>query len=368
MSLIELRVGDAIDELRKLPSDFVNCIVTSPPYWGLRDYGVEGQLGLEPTPDLYLAQMVTVFEECRRVLRRDGTCWVVMGDSYFNPRLGGSRGKSSGLNSSRAAEAVRDAKRAQYSDKQRIGAAPELSPSRRSAIPGLKPKDLVGMPWRLALALQAAGWYLRRDVIWEKATPMPESVRDRPTTAHEYLFMLTRSEQYRYDAQAIAQPVTGGSHPRGKLPANWGAGKDPREATSLSAGRQRPTPKARLAHRQAWLGTRLNPSFDLAVRGLVENRNARSVWKIRSEPFRGDHFATFPRELVRRCIKAGCPANGRVLDPFAGSGTVGIVAAELQRDAVLIELSPKYAQLALDRIRRSCGLLAQVSVIAEDGY
>lgn len=360
MSLIDLRIGDALDQLRVVPDKFVQCIVTSPPYWGLRDYGVTGQIGLEPTPADYIDRMVQVFEECRRVLRPDGTCWVVMGDSYFNPRIGGSRGSKSTINSAHGQNAVKDAKRAQYSPKQTQGAAPDLSPSRRSAIPGLKPKDLVGMPWRLALALQSAGWYLRSDIIWEKATPMPESVRDRPTTSHEHVFLLTRSERYKFDAQAISEPVTGGAHPRGKLPANWGSGDASREAHALSAGRKRPTPKARQAHSVRWNGPRLNPSFDTAVRGLVERRNARSVWRIRSEPFRGDHFATFPRDLVRRCIKAGCPHGGMVLDPFAGSGTVGIVACELGRDALLIELSPQYAQLARNRIRDACGLLAEL--------
>ncbi len=293
--------GDCRDVLATLPDESVHCVVTSPPYFGLRDYGVEVQIGLEPAPEDFIDEMVAVFREVRRVLRTDGTCWVNLGDSYAND------GKWGGHTGGKHAKAL------------------HASPiGRNKRYTGLKPKDLCGIPWRVALALQADGWWLRRDIIWHKVNPMPENVWDRCTTTHEYVFHLTRSQDYFYDANAIKEPVTGNAHARGN-------GINPKAQEPGS-------------------GIRQNASFSGAVNGLVNERNKRSVWTIVSEPFPEAHFATFPPALVEPCILAGCPAGGTVLDPFGGAGTTGMVAARLHRNAILIELNPEYAEIAERRI------------------
>ena len=312
---VRILIGDALTRLRDLPNESVHCCVTSPPYWGLRDYGVEGQIGLEETPGAYVARMVEVFAEVRRVLRADGTCWVNLGDSYAASRP--------------------------YQVPSTMG-GPKHGPAqaalgRGSSVPdGLKPKDLVGIPWRVAFALQADGWWLRSDIIWHKPNPMPESVADRPTKSHEYVFLLTKSERYAYDADAIAEPalyqVEEGRQASGMY--SFGSGRD-------DGGR----------HRSGGFVT--GPT-----------RNARSVWTIATQPFPGSHFATMPPALAERCIKAGCPAGGTVLDPFGGAGTTGLVADRLQRDAVLIELSPAYAEMARDRIRDEAPLTCAVEIAA----
>lgn len=299
--------------LPTLPADSVHCVVTSPPYWGLRDYGVAGQLGLESTPEAYLAQMVGVFREVRRVLRDDGTCWLNMGDAY-NSRLNGSHGGWNG--SSPTPQRTMNP-----------GADVQIS------APGCKPKDLVGMPWRLAFALQADGWYLRADCIWAKPNPMPESVTDRPTKAHEYVFLLTKSARYFYDADAVREPDAGNDHARSILTGQ----------ASLE-----PSNGLRSPHR----GLRT-----LAGRNGT-GRNLRTVWTIATEPTPDAHFATFPQALALRCILAGCPAGGIVLDPFAGTGTVGRVAEHCGRHAILIELSPAYGELIRERTAQR-GLFAQ---------
>jgi DNA modification methylase len=277
------------------------------------------QLGLEPTPDVYIARIVQVFREVRRVLRRDGTCWLNIGDSYA--AQGG--GKAEG----------------QYEEKRVPGATWQAP---RSAPPGLKPKDLVGIPWRLAFALQADGWYLRADVIWSKPNPMPESVTDRPTKAHEYVFLLTREARYFYDADAIRELAEW---------ARWGDQTNGKHEGSESAA--------------SWIGSRskaeLTPRNDgdrwneANGRGFVPNqsgRNARSVWTIATQPYAEAHFATFPEELPRRCIAAGCPEDGIVLDPFMGSGTVALVARRLGRRSIGIELNPEYAELCARRLQQ----------------
>ena len=307
-------VGDALEQLRSLPSGSVHCVVTSPPYWGLRDYGVDGQIGLEASLAEFLAKLVAVFEEVRRVLRDDGTCWVNMGDCYVTPANTGTgwnsviNGKGTQIEAGRASRAVRRT---------------------RASTGGLKQKDLVGQPWRLAFALQDAGWYLRRDIIWHKPNPMPETVHDRPTTAHEYLFLLSKSQRYHYDAGAIRERASSATH---RPVAGWAAG--PGSHSSIDHNRDRMTrPRARHGDRPA-CGT----------------RNRRSVWTIPVTPFRGAHFATFPRKLVEPCILAGCPVGGLVLDPFAGSGTTGVVAVSLGRSFLGIELNPSYAEMARSRL------------------
>jgi DNA modification methylase len=364
--------GDCIEQLRELPDESIHCCVTSPPYWGLRDYGVDGQLGLEETPEQFIDKMVAVFAEVRRVLRADGTCWVNIGDTYAMRAQG--QGQMVG------------------SHDGAVGRASRPSPKRR--IRGdLKNKDLVGIPWMLAFALRADGWYLRRDIIWSKPNPMPESVTDRPTSAHEYLFLLTKSPRYFYDAEAIREPL---EHPN-------------RSGTNPSLA----------AHTQPGNTFQIREGERTGIDSNPAGRNKRSVWTIATRPYPEAHFATFPPDLVEPCVLAGtspkvcggCGApwerrvgvsggtigkswsdhaddlgegkkgggdlrrglatydrrtlgwqptcdhaddSGRavVLDPFSGAATTGLVATQLGRDFIGIELNPEYVQLGEDRIKR----------------
>jgi DNA modification methylase len=305
---VRILKGDCRDVLRTLPDASVHCVVTSPPYWGLRDYGVAGQVGLEPSYLDFVDQMVGVFRDVRRVLREDGTCWLNLGDSYASAWVCNRRSE---IGAGSLANGKRDAR-----------------PNR--LVGGLKEKDLCGIPWRVAFALQADGWYLRQDIIWSKPNPMPESVRDRCTKAHEYLFLLSKSERYHYDQDAIAEPVA----------KQWTEANGPvgRNGLSVKDGGQR------------------NPQTGA---GLTE-RNKRSVWEVTTQPFSEAHFATFPPALIEPCIKAGCPAGGTVLDPFGGAGTTGLVADRLGRNAILIELNPEYAAMADWRINADAGMFAEV--------
>jgi len=311
-------VGDVREQLRTLADNSVHCIVTSPPYWGLRDYGVDGQIGLEASPAEFIAAMVDVFEELRRVLRPDGTCWMNMGDSYAANRGSGASGIGA---------------------KQATNVGANLG---KLKVPsGFKAKDLVMMPHRLAIALQDAGWWVRQDIVWSKPNPMPESVRDRCTKSHEYIFLLTKSDKYFYDAEAIKEASTSTS-PAGN--------KTHKYADAYASGTSE-------EHRtKAGL---------VALAGVEwETRNKRSVWTMGSQPFAEAHFATFPPELPETCIKAGCPPGGVVLDPFFGAGTTGLVAERLQRDCIGIELNPAYAEIARRRIVGDCPILADVRVVA----
>jgi DNA modification methylase len=326
----EIRTGDALEQLRAMPAESVNCCVTSPPYWGLRDYGVGGQIGLEGSLQEFLGKLVAVFEEVRRVLRPDGTCWVNMGDCYVTQAPGNDRPDHSG-NDRTGTRGLQGASRRA----QRI-----MKPKRP---PGLKMKDLVGQPWRLAFALQDAGWYLRRDIIWSKTNPMPETVHDRPATSHEYLFLLSKSKRYHYDAKAVMEPCTGRTNARGH-------GVNAKIRGGLTSWQNGPGSHDTVAHNKARGRVRQNASFSASIAGPVDKRNRRSVWTIPCQPFKGAHFATFPPALVRPCILAGCPAGGLVLDPFTGSGTTGVVAMQEGRRFVGIELNPDYAEMARQRI------------------
>jgi DNA modification methylase len=305
-----------------LPNGSMNVCVTSPPYWGLRDYGHEGQLGLEATPEQYVANMVEVFREVKRVLRDDGTLWLNIGDSYAGDR-GGSH---------QPAETLAGGKHGKTDDGEAVNRDRHAgyNPSRNASAIGLKHKDLVGIPWMLAFALRADGWYLRQDIIWHKPNPMPESVTDRCTKAHEYLFLLSKSERYYYDADAIRQPAAENS--KGK---NW----TERQAMGFRGDSKHPTKDAIEA------GLHI-PSFAPNVNGV----NRRSVWTVNTRPYRGAHFATFPPALIEPCILAGCPKGGTVLDPFGGSGTTAEVALKNGRSVVLNELNPEYIKLAEARI------------------
>jgi DNA modification methylase len=285
-----------------LPNCSVQCVVTSPPYFGLRDYGVNGQIGLEQSPAEYVAQLVLVFNEVRRVLRDDGVCWLNIGDSY-------------------ASQAGQQVDNTIGRKGRQAGAWGGKS---RRAPDGFKPKDLLGIPWRVAFALQDAGWYLRSDIIWSKPNPMPESVTDRPTKAHEYVFLLTKSARYFYDADAVAEPAQ-----------DWGT----RDRTNGKYHSE---------------GTGLNPHTGLLR--SYDTRNLRSVWSIATQPYSGAHFATMPPELARRCIKAGSKAGDTILDPFSGSGTTGKVALELGRRYIGLELNPAYIELSQERQTVTMGM------------
>jgi len=337
---LDLRVGDCRAILPTIGAESVQCCVTSPPYWGLRDYGGHAeQLGLESSPEAFLDEMVAVFREVRRVLRKDGTCWLNMGDGYCGAP-GGHQGQT-GERSTRTFTA-----RILMEKKGR----------------GLKRKDLVGMPWRLALALQADGWFLRADIIWHKPNPMPETVRDRPTKAHEYIFLLSKSESYFYNAEAIKEPVSGTAHARRgyKTPDGWDTSKgNGGHGVFHKNGREKGqyrTPGVGPKSSRPGSGVKANESFHASVVDLVSSRNKRSVWTVPTRPFKGAHFATYPPELITPCILAGSRPGDVVLDPFGGSGTTGQVALELGRSALLIELNPEYAQLIEKRTSVTPGL------------
>jgi DNA modification methylase len=317
--------GDCREVLRELTSDSVDCVVTSPPYWGLRDYGNDGQLGLERTPEEYVANMVAVFREVRRVLKPSGTCWLNLGDSYAGSWGAQSRYPEQAVddieNLGLSGEALEYARKQVHGmSGQQIKAAPKRTRT-GSWVNGrsdLKPKDLVGIPWRVAFALQADGWYLRSDIIWSKPNPMPESVTDRPTKSHEYLFLLTKSARYFFDNEAVRETSTG------------------RDSGNLSTVESY-QPNGRSHRRTTW---------PYESNG---QRNIRSVWTIATRPYPGAHFAVFPPELPERCIKAGSAPSGTILDPFAGSGTVGMVANRLSRRVILIDLNPKYLRQQMAR-------------------
>lgn len=319
----------------------MHCVVTSPPYYGLRDYGVDGQIGLEDTPAEFLQRLVELFREVRRVLRKDGTCWVNMGDTYA-----GSWG-AEGRTTSRAKKTTKNP-----------GGF------------GLKKKDLMGMPWRLALALQSDGWYLRSDIVWSKPNPMPSSVKDRPALSHEYVFLLTKSARYFYDADAVKERAVGeesitkpagwdgreGGHREltGRYPGNgvgFGHGYD---ADQRERGRIRGSKRNSFAREtKASAGEHGQKPQHRPGREDVDytgTRNRRTVWTIPVAPFKGAHFATFPPLLVQPCILAGCPLGGVVLDMFGGAGTVALVADRLGRDSINIELNPEYITLAQARL------------------
>ncbi len=378
--------GDVLAVLKTLPDSLVDCVVTSPPYWGLRDYGSNGQMGLEPTLEEYIGKMTAVFHEVRRVLKDTGTLWLNMGDGYS---LTCPNKQSEQVSSP------------YYKDNTRTGA-------RHRETPGLRPKNLLGQPWRLAFALQVDGWTLRSDIIWHKPNPMPESCTDRPTKSHEYVFLMSKKAHYFYDAEAIKEDVTGGAHARGdgvnpkaKMPNGW----DQENHGRAGYGRFK---------------TKQNESFSAAVTGLVNSRNKRTVWTIATQSYSEAHFATFPEKLVEPCIRAGtsergycaecglpwvrvvekgdggisggwaqgkeidekvnikpsgqvawdsykqgitigwqptcaCSADtvpGLVLDPFMGSGTVALVAKKLDRNYLGIELNTEYIELANKRLQR----------------
>lgn len=329
-------VGDAREQLASLPDQSVQTCVTSPPYYGLRDYGVDGQIGLESTVDAYVAALVDVFRDVRRVLKDDGTLWLNLGDSYA-----GGGGMSWDAPSTLAGS--------------------KQSTSKGSKPGGIKPhgqfksKDLIGIPWRVAFALQADGWYLRQDIIWSKPNPMPESVQDRCTKSHEYIFLLSKSPRYYYDAAAIAEPVTLSTVERLSQPNLENQQGSDRVPGKTNGTMKAVVRKQNTGHRFG--GHKYGDDADEQSRtksGNVftgsETRNKRSVWTVSTKPYSDAHFATFPREIPETCIKAGSREGDTVLDPFAGSGTTGEAAEFLGRRVVLIELNPAYVPLIEKRL------------------
>jgi DNA modification methylase len=292
--------GDCIEVLKTLPDGIINTVITSPPYYGLRDYGIDGQFGLEETPEAYTQKLVELFREIRRVLRDDGTVWLNLGDSYA-----GSGGDHTGLNSRSCPTLERN------EDKKR------RKPIK--VTDGLKPKDIIGIPWRVAFALQSDGWYLRQDIIWHKPNPMPESVTDRCTKSHEYIFLLSKSQKYYFDNEAIKE--------------------DASPDTSL---RNRDEPRLNNTPGRTKMGG--------LVKNDYETRNKRSVWTVSTKPFSEAHFATFPEELINPCVLAGCPEGGLVYDPFMGAGTTALVAKKLARHYLGSELNPEYIKIAEKRL------------------
>lgn len=309
MTSTVILVGDVRERIKELADESVHCVVTSPPYFGLRDYGMAAQIGLEPTPDAYVAEMVSLFREVRRVLRSDGTCFVNLGDSYAGSGKGGN---------------PPDSPHRPIAHTARQAAVTNVTRN----VHGLANKQRLGIPPRVVLALQADGWWWRDEIIWNKPNPMPHSGKDRTTPAHEMLYMLTKSANYHYDIEAIKEAAVSTNK---KKFTKGGSDKQ------RGHGRQHADFNSRYAEK-------------LERDGVPTTRHPRSVWTIAPANFKGAHFATFPPDLVRPCILAGCPVGGTVLDPFFGAGTTGLVAAELGRNTIGIELNPEYARIAQERL------------------
>jgi len=298
--------GDCLDLMRQWPDEFIDCCVTSPPYWGLRDYGVDGQFGLESTPEEYVAKLVEICQEVKRVLKPEGTLWLNLGDSYCGEGRGCDTPK-------------------QKSNKGTDGMPKSIVP------PGMKQKDLAGIPWMVAFALRQDGWYLRQDIIWHKPNPMPESVKDRCTKAHEYIFLLSKNKKYYYDADAIKEPSICPNDKRRPLGSEGAWQMDGREQGENGGGK--------------------------AYEHDTSMSNKRSVWMIPTRSYKEAHFATFPPDLITPCILAGCPKDGVVLDPFMGSGTTAMVAYENNRNYIGCELNPEYIKMnRADKAKEKYGL------------
>ena len=307
MKLNKIYLGDCIEVLKTFPDESINCCITSPPYFGLRDYGVDGQIGNEDTPDQYIKRLVEVFNEVNRVLKKDGVLWLNLGDSWAGSNQG------SGTKNPTSKQASNHGTNYMTTTEHK---------SKLSNISGYKPKDLIGIPWMAAFALRESGWYLRQDIIWSKGNPMPESVRDRCTKSHEYIFLLSKSRKYYFDNESIKEPASTQPKARDKNKEGYQAGYS--KGDRFSKGER--------------------------VYGADGMRNKRDVWNVNTKPCKEAHFATFPDTLIEPCVLAGCPEGGIVLDPFMGAGTTGMVAKRNGRNYVGIELNPQYIQIADNRI------------------
>ena len=304
----EIKIGDALDVLKTMDDESVHCCVTSPPYWALRNYDVDGQLGQESTPEKYVDKLVEVMGEVHRVLRSDGTLWLNLGDSYVGT---GAKGKHKDPKNPKGRNA--------QSDK-----------AQNNKVQGLKPKDMVGIPWRVAFALQAEGWWLRSDIIWHKTNPMPIPVNDRPTSCHEHIFLLSKSKHYYYDKDAILEPLKNPNFVESPTGSGFGGKKHSQNKDKTL--------------NNAYSGTLYDAT-------KLKGRNKRDVWTVPTRAYSGAHFAVYPPKLIEPCILAGCPDDGIVLDPFSGSGTTGVVAMNNQKNYIGIELNPEFAELSHKRIK-----------------
>ena len=339
MNLIEF--GDCRETMRRWAAEGIKAqtCVTSPPYYGLRDYGRSGQIGLEETPQMYVDAMVEVFRCVWDVLEDDGTLWLNIGDTYYN-----YRGRTDAFVKQTVAKTKQD--------------LPTHSPTRNNKLEGLKGKDLIGIPWMLAFALRADGWYLRQDIIWHKPNPMPESVKDRCTKAHEYIFLLTKSDRYHFDSAAIEEPiqdVTALRMLRGVSDTHKNVNGAPGQ-TKHSMNQPRPNVRKEFDSSMGGGGTSFvgHSGYKKADGTLMikPTRNKRSVWTVNTKPYKGAHFAVFPEELIEPCILAGAPTDGIVLDPFMGSGTTAAMALRLGRQYLGCELNEDYKPLQESRIAK----------------
>lgn len=326
MEINKIYQGDSLEVLRSFPDESIDCCITSPPYWGLRDYGMDGQLGLEKTPELYVETMTELFNEVRRVLKKEGTLWLNLGDSYANDKVGNSETNKNPR---------------------------QVSDSFKKTRPkNLKQKDLVGIPWMTAFSLRASGWYLRQDIIWAKPNPMPESVTDRCTKSHEYVFLMAKSQKYYFDNSAIKEQSVY-QDPR-MVDGFWDKSINGKHADDPqnSAHRKQYTPD------QAGGGTSMmgHDGYFKANGepiGTPGMRNKRDVWTVTTSPFPEAHFATYPEELIAPMILAGCPENGIILDPFMGAGTTAVVSKKLGRNYVGIDINLEYIEIARKRIGKT---------------
>ena len=309
MNINQIYNSECLQGLKSLPDNSIHCCVTSPPYYGLRDYGNDSQIGLEKTPEEYIQKLVDVFREVNRVLTKDGTLWLNIGDSYAGSMKGAAGYPDNAMNYK------------QGTNRETLGKATLVK-----QCTGCKSKDLIGIPWMLAFSLRSDGWYLRQDIIWSKPSVMPESVKDRCTKSHEYIFLLSKNKKYYFDNESIAEPTS-----------SFDTVIRDRDATKLN-----------------------NTPGRTKMQGLIRNdyltRNKRSVWTVATQPLREAHFATFPEKLIMDCIKAGCPEGRIVLDPFMGSGTTAIVARKLNRNYIGFELNPNYVSIAENRLEKELGI------------
>ena len=324
--------GNSLEVLKSLPDNSIDCCVTSPPYYALRDYGCDGQIGLEETPEKYIESLCDVFSEVRRVLTPEGTLWLNIGDSYNGNKVGNT-------------EVVKNKKVSESND------------FHKKLWGGAKPKDLIGVPWMLAFSLRSQGWYLRQDIIWQKPNPMPESVTDRCTKSHEYIFLMSKSQKYYFDYEAIQEPCADQSR------TNYACGNRTnginKDRNDNDFGERSKNWKPRTKNCQ-YDGQKPN-SFHLSRENGEPDkeyyvRNKRDVWSVNVKPCSEAHFATYPFELIKPCILAGCPENGIVLDPFMGSGTTAIVARSLNRNYLGVELNPEYIKIAHKRLEKHLGM------------
>jgi len=320
--MISFLQGDVFDNIKKLDNDTIDCVVTSPPYWGLRDYGVDGQLGLEKTYQEHIQNIVELFRAMKPKLKDSATIWLNYGDSY-----------ASTVNGTKVKDMKKSLQKNRTSKIKGVYDDRGFVDKPFSTIQGsLKPKDLVMIPNRIAIALQDDGWWIRSEIIWHKPNPMPESTKDRPTSCHEKIWLITKSKKYYYDADAIREPVAQGTITR-LSEKNL---KNQKGSTRGNGG--------------------MRSNGNMKPVGNMETKNKRNVWTITTKPCKEAHFATFPKDLIEPCIKAGCPENGIVFDPFGGSGTTGIVAKSLNRKAILSELNPEYIEIAKTRINKEFGM------------